>query len=249
MNKSFKIFLIIFSVLLFSKAKSEIILDAELSYTIPLYIDIGIPGDQGTRFEASEVSKPKDIFPFRGRLGWRSESGDHEIFALIAPLFAKYQGELPRDIVFQDETFRTASSAILGYKFNSYRLSYRYAVINWDDFKFRAGAAVKIRDAYIELSDGENTERKDDLGFVPLLTVMLQYDLNEDFSLLLDADGLASTQGRAFDVMTGLRYAVSDDLGVRLNYRFLDGGADNNEVYNFAFFNYISLGMDFKFYN
>ena len=32
---------------------------------------------------------------------------------------------------------------------------------------------------------------------------------------------------------------------VRLGYRILEGGADNNEVYNFALFHYASVGILF----
>jgi len=64
--------------------------------------------------------------------------------------------------------------------------------------------------------------------------------------LAFEGDGLASGQGRAFDL--SLRYVrdfrarVSAFGGVRL----LDGGADNESIYSFARFYYLTAGVQYR---
>jgi hypothetical protein len=41
-------------------------------------------------------------------------------------------------------------------------------------------------------------------------------------------------QGRAEDVMLALPWDVGEAITLRAGYRMLEGGADNDEVYNFA---------------
>jgi hypothetical protein len=65
----------------------------------------------------------------------------------------------------------------------------------------------------------------------------------EKFGLLLEGDALAAPQGRAEDVLIAATYRASDRLGFKAGYRILEGGADNDEVYNFALFNYASAGL------
>jgi hypothetical protein len=43
--------------------------------------------------------------------------------------------------------------------------------------------------------------------------------------------------------MIAATYRFSDRLGLKAGYRILEGGADNDEVYNFALFNFASAGL------
>ncbi len=249
-----KYFFLLFIITAGYTAQAEITVDTELSYIVPSKIEVRIPGDTGTLFEASEIGEPRDNvadrITARIRVGWQSADEDHEIFVLAAPLMSVYEGSYNGELDFFGETFSAGEQLTFNYVFNSYRLNYRYTFYHDDSWKLAAGAAVKVRDAYIEVvGDGDKSARKDDLGFVPLISVLAQYNFNDDFSCIIDADGLASPQGRAFDIMAAFRYSLNKNIGIRLNYRFLDGGADNDEVYNFSFFNYFSLGFDYNFYD
>jgi hypothetical protein len=48
-------------------------------------------------------------------------------------------------------------------------------------------------------------------------------------------------------VLAALQYQVSDRIGLKLGYRILEGGADNDEVYNFSLFNYAVIGAIMNF--
>ena len=56
---------------------------------------------------------------------------------------------------------------------------------------------------------------------------------------LIEGDALAAPQGRAEDVFVGARCDFDDQSSIRLGYRILEGGADNDEVYNFALIQYL----------
>ena len=82
-----------------------------------------------------------------------------------------------------------------------------------------------------------------------LINFRLLWKVNEKFGLLLDGDALAAPQGRAEDVLIAATYKLSGNFGIRAGYRFLEGGADNDEVYNFALFHYASFGISYTFNN
>jgi hypothetical protein len=56
-------------------------------------------------------------------------------------------------------------------------------------------------------------------------------------------------KGRAEDVQLAATYKFSNQLTNRLGYRILEGGASNDEVYNFALFHYPSVGVSYNFKN
>ena len=52
---------------------------------------------------------------------------------------------------------------------------------------------------------------------------------------------------RAEDVLAALVFEASDTIDLKVGYRILEGGADNDEVYNFTLINYASIGAIFRF--
>ena len=59
--------------------------------------------------------------------------------------------------------------------------------------------------------------------------------------------GLASPQGRAFDFSAKVGYQLNPDWTLTAGLRMLDGGADNNTVYNFARFSYGTASAIYRF--
>ena len=74
-----------------------------------------------------------------------------------------------------------------------------------------------------------------------------RYQATDRFALELEADALAAPQGRAEDVSLKGVFRVSDRVDVDLGYRLLEGGADNDSVYTFAFFHYAVAGVRVRF--
>ena len=131
-------------------------------------------------------------------------------------------------------------------RFDSYRLTYRYSFVRTPSFNIAAGATAKIRDAEISLN-GVETSSKTNTGFVPLLNVHIEWRPGAGpVGLFFDADALAAPQGRAEDVLLAAMWTLHEGLYLYAGYRTLEGGADNEEVYNFAWFHYAVAGVHLR---
>jgi hypothetical protein len=206
------------------------------------YNNVRIPGDQGTLFSLKDDLISKTEIFLRLRVNYTIKSR-HTLSLLYAPLETISNGSVPYDIIFEGMTFPANTDLTGTYKFNSYRLTYRYEIVLKPKFEFGLGFTAKIRDAKITLASAGSENEKTNVGFVPIINFRMLWKLNESFGILLEGDALAAPQGRAEDVLIAATYRVSDRLGLNVGYRILEGGADNDEVYNFALFNYASIGL------
>ncbi len=227
--------------------KAQAVIDVESGFVFTGYNDVRIPGDQGTLFSLKEDLNSKTTIFSRIRLSYIMKSR-HTLSLLYAPLKTKSEGSMARDILFEGVLFPASTELDGTYKFNSYRLTYRYDIVKNPGFEFGLGFTAKIRDAKIALSSTELASEKTNVGFVPIVNFRLLWNINDQFGLLLEGDALAAPQGRAEDVLLAGTYKLSDSLGIRAGYRILEGGADNDEVYNFSLFNYASVGITYTFH-
>jgi len=229
----------------FSSAKAQGLIDLESGVVFSGYNDVRIPGDQGTLFSLSkELDASPKVF-YRLRAGYTFGTR-HNVSLLYAPLTVKSDGSISRDLSFEGVVFPANTSLIGFYKFNSYRLTYRYDIIEKPRFEFGLGFTAKIRDAEISLKSAGLYSEKTNVGFVPIINFRLEWMAADKLSLLLEGDALAAPQGRAEDVLVAALYRFSDKVGLKAGYRLLEGGADNDEVYNFALFHYAAIGVIIK---
>jgi hypothetical protein len=228
--------------LMIQPAFSQWSLDVETGLPFPGYNDVRIPNETGTEFSFTDDFELKGtVIPFRLQVGFTFFERNH-LFALFAPLSIQYEGTAPYDIYFQNSLFEEGAYIDGLYKFNSYRLTYRRDLIRSEKWVFGLGFTAKIRDARVRLTTDGITDAKNDIGFVPLLNLHLAYKPG-DFSVRLDGDGLAGGPGRAFDISLVGTYALTPNLHLKAGYRFLEGGADIDEVYNFTLINFAIAGF------
>lgn len=220
---------------------SQFELDIETGGALSGYNDVRIPGDGGTLFSLSEELEADPTLFYRIRLFYDFNLR-HHLGALFAPLSIHSSGQLDRELIFEGVTFPTQAPLEATYQFNSYRLIYRYDFLRKDNLELGIGFTAKIRDAKIAVKTNGLESEKTNVGFVPILHFRLLWMFSPKFSFLLDGDALAAPQGRAEDVLAALRYTISDRISLKLGYRILEGGADNDEVYNFALVHYASIG-------
>jgi hypothetical protein len=208
--------------------------------------DARITGKYGTMFSLPGTLENREWYYLRARAGWTIKDR-HTISVLAAPLKIEYDGNSSRFLVFRHRIFFPYVPMRAMYKFNSWRLTYRYDIVSNDTIQFGLGLTGKIRDAFIRLdSMGVKTTRTD-LGFVPLINTRLQWMFAPNFSFLLDADWLAAPQGRAEDILFALQYHIDKNAIIRTGYRILEGGADNRSVYTFSLFHYLVFGATILF--
>lgn len=243
MKKS--VLLVIFTIIL-PGTYAQLSIDIESGIPFQGYNDVRIPNEAGTLFSFTddfELQGP--VIPVRVTLGFTVSERNH-FFALYAPLGIDYEGNAPYDIRFQQSLFNEGEPVEGFYKFNSYRLGYRRDILKSERWTIGLGFTAKIRDAQIKLTSGDLSDKKDDLGFVPLLHIFAAYTFDR-WMLYLNGDGLAGGPGRAFDFFLGSRLNITDNLSVKAGYRILEGGADVSEVYNFTLINFAAGGLAWEF--
>lgn len=221
-------------------------LELELGAARVLRNDVRIPGDTGTRFDLRELLGGGSFAAVRVNVSYDINRW-HGFRVLYAPFQVSGTGNLSSPVRFEDGEFAAGVPTEGVYKFNSYRLTYWYRVRNTPRSDWRVGVTFKIRDAKISLRQGALYADSTDLGFVPLLHVYGEERLSSRWGLIFDFDGLAAPQGRAFDVALKGSYRLSDAWELQGGYRVLEGGADNDRVYNFALVGYVVGGVGWRF--
>ena len=163
------------------------------------------------------------------------------------PLFYTETGTFDSPVDFAGATFAPGLPTEATYRFNSWRVSYRYRFHNGERWRWWVGFTAKLRDAKVRLEQGSTASEDTDLGFVPLVHLRGDFGFAERWHFLLDVDALAGGPGRAIDLALKLSHDVSDRWSVAGGYRTVEGGADVDQVYNFAWFNYAVVSATFRF--
>lgn len=220
--------------------------DIEAGSVFSGYNDVRIPGDTGTLFSLVDDLDARTALGFRARVS-KTFGDRHWVSVLVAPLRVESRGTLDRDVVFAGTPFDAGDEELKAlYRFDSYRLTYRYGLVRARRFSLDLGLTAKVRDAEISLRyttvrvEGAS---KTNTGFVPLISFRADWQLGPRVGLVLDGDALGVPQGRAEDVTAALRVGFGDRVDARVGYRVLEGGSDVDEVYGFALFHYAVAGI------
>jgi hypothetical protein len=209
--------------------------------------DQRIPGNSGSLFSLSDFSEG----PFGSyRIYWgRRFSDRHEVRLLYAPLKLELSGKFPSSVNFKGTEFAANTETKVYYKFNSYRISYIYHLEKFGAWESAFGFTGKIRDAEVRLTQGALQEGTSNVGFVPLLHFQAHRRLSEKWKFIFDMDGLAAPQGRAIDLalLFERRISKSGQNHAYFGYRTIEGGADNDKVYNIAWIHIATLGLKINY--
>jgi hypothetical protein len=230
-----------------SQAASLLDLDFESGAVWNSKADVRIPNTGGTFFSFSKDLDAKDPAAFfRGRLTWHAGER-HDLSLLYAPLEMDFRGQFNRTVRFAGTDFAPGTATTGAFRFDSYRLTYRYNFVNSEEWVFGLGVTAKIRDAAVSLSQPGKSATDANTGFVPLLNYRLLWRFSKPFSFLSEGDALGASQGHAIDASASLQWHVNENLSFRVGYRILDGGADSDTVYTFSRFHYSLVGVNFRF--
>ncbi len=209
--------------------------------------DVQIPNDAtADRFDLTDVLGSGPAASFRLNGIWNINER-HGIRVVLAPLTIDDTGRFDTDVRFDGATFVADETVKARYRFNSWRLGYRYQYYDTRSWKLWVGATVKLRDAEIALRQGEIRAVDDDLGLVPLLHLAGEYRLSDRWHVEFDFDGLAGGPGRAIDLAVKFGYALDDRWRITAGYRGLEGGADTDDVYSFAWLHTALVGVQYRF--
>jgi hypothetical protein len=209
--------------------------------------DVQIPNDEtGTRFSLTDLVGNGPWPAGRFYFTWNVK-GRHGVRLLLAPLSYTETGTFDAPVDFAGETYAEGVPTEATYQFNSWRLTYRYRFHSGERWRWWIGFTAKVRDAKIRLEQGSTASEDTDVGFVPLLHLSGDWRFAERWHFLLDLDALAGGPGRAEDLSLKVSYDVCDRWSVTGGYRTVEGGADVDEVYNFAWFNSFVVSAVYRF--
>jgi len=215
-----------------------------------------------TRFSIEELVGNGPFPAGRLTLGW-NPSERHGIRILLAPLTVREMGTPQEEIRFEGETFEAGRATEATYTFNSWRATYRYRFHEGPRTRAWVGGTAKVRDAVIALEQrgigggpgggpvggGPGAPRyaeKTDLGFVPLLHLTGEWRPAAPWIFAVEADGLAGGPGRAIDATLTVGRELGDGWSLHAGYRTVEGGADIEEVYSFAWLHYATVGVRWR---
>ncbi len=235
--------LFLFSVLLLTPSGAGAFsLDVETGYVFTSLNDSRSPNTTGSLVRLARDLKTRPV-PFY-RLQWGVRLGQrHALRGLYAPLETHARGTLTHDVTYEGTLFPAGTPVFAYYRFDSYRLTYRYSFVRRAGLEMMGGLTTKIRDAETSLNGGGRAV-KTNTGFVPLFHLSLDWKPKAGKTgLLIDLDAAAAKQGRAEDLLVALAHAPREGVKWRVGYRMLEGGADVEEVYSFAWLHYAVVGL------
>jgi hypothetical protein len=214
----------------------RVVLEVEAGSTWLARNDVQIPNDEGTRFSLADLvgAGPSPIV--RLQATWHINDR-HSLRGVYAPVLIEAPGTPATPLLFAGTEFAASQPLDATYQFTSYRVTYRYRIFQGDTWTWRIGATAFVRDARVALAQGGREAEDTDVGFVPLGHVAGEARLGERWTLLLDLDVTAAPQGRAIDFGGRVQYALSNRWAVAGGYRTIEGGADVERVFNFAWLN------------
>lgn len=230
-----------------AQSPPRVVVEVEAGPVFQTVNDVRIPNNaSATRFSLVDLAG-KGPWP-AGRVYLTWNVGErHGLRLLAAPLSITETGVPSTAVEFAGASYQAGVATEATYRFDSYRLTWRYRIRHGERWTWWAGFTAKIRSANIELRQGATTSRKTDLGFVPLLHLSGDGRLAPRLHLLLDMDALAGGPGRAEDVAIKLGYDVGRRWTLAAGYRTVEGGADVDAVYAFAWLHYAVLSAAYRF--
>jgi hypothetical protein len=145
---------------LYSQAQLKIGVESGLIFS--QYNDVRVPNndqEQGTLFSFNDDFTPDDPGVFvRVEVAYLINQ-KHTVEIVAAPLAVEYKDATLDNIDFAGSNF--SGDKIDGrYEFNTYRLGYRYRLVQKPTFTFDLGASLLVRDARIALIPGRAGSRR-----------------------------------------------------------------------------------------
>ena len=208
--------------------------------------DVRIPGNTGTEFSFKDLTGAGPYASGRFTFDW-DRWARHGLRFVYAPLRVDGSGLLNRPTSFNGTDFAAGVATEGFYKFDTYRLTYRYTFLERDKWRLRIGGTLLIRDAEIELTQPGVSTSDRNVGIAPLINFSGEWAFANRWTAILDFDGLAGGPGRALDLALKVRYNLTDHWSLGAGYRTLEGGVDTDDTYNFSWFNYAFLTVGYRF--
>jgi hypothetical protein len=207
--------------------------------------DVRIPPDTGTEFSIVDLIGSGPVGAVRTEVTVQL-ADRHGLRFVHAPLRVTGRGTPSTLISFAGRQFAPVPTDA-EYQFSSYRATYRYRLYDGATWRWHVGFTGFVRDARIALTQTGTAAEDTDVGFVPLGHIGAEAHLADRWSVVVELDGAAAPQGRAFDLSATLNYQPTPRWTVGAGYRTIEGGADVEEVFTFAWLNAAIVRVGVRF--
>jgi hypothetical protein len=239
----FLLFIVLLGLSLSAHAQFSI--NAESGAIFTQFNDIS-KGENGTLISLKN-DIPSPVGPFYRLRASYLLKDKHFFSVLYAPLKLTLNGNIGRAVQYDGKTFAANTPIEAVYKFNSYRLTYNNRLVGKERFNFGVGFSAKIRDAGSSFKNATTYTEDFSYGFVPLLNIIADWQLSEKAGIAFFGDGVVASRGRAVDLSITGTYQLNKHLQSAIGYRFLDGGADANNTYNYVRFHFATASVTYMF--
>ena len=231
-------------------------LSAQSDFRLRLYPQVAVGANNDIRCpnnsDGTLLSLPGDLHRtsaavFAPRVEFEYAYRRHHI--MLAAVFVRENltGDASEPIHFNQALFTTGSSIDALYRFDTYRLSYRYRLVNRPKFQLELGATALLRDAMVAMTGDNQHSEFYNLGVVPLISYYIGWTPISALTVYSYGDGLVSKYGRAEDIFAGVKYDVHPNIGILAGYRLIEGGSNVKSVYTFALYHFLSIGLEIHF--
>ena len=230
-----------------ARAQERWRVDVENGAAISGYNDVGIPGNTGTRFSMTDDLKSDTEYLWRVRADFRSRPETRDLGA-HRPAHDHVLGYLRRPVDFAGATYRPGRPCRrhVDVQLVSRDVPLRAVPQGHLDVRVRRDRQGPRRGDSTRVEWAVGREDRPWRGAARQLQVRAAPGRIARPSFV-EGDALAAPQGRAEDVFAGIVVDAGRQWSIKAGYRFLEGGADNDEVYTFAAVHYVAAGVVFRF--
>ena len=107
--------------------------------------------------------------------------------------------------------------------------------------------SAATRDAGVSLKNKEQLSANFSVGFVPLVNLLVSWDISQKIGVDFFGEGIAASKGRAIDLSLSGRYRFTKNLQGNIGYRLLEGGANGATRYNFIQLHFVFVSLNYAF--
>jgi hypothetical protein len=210
------------------------------------YAEVRVPNDTGDMISYTEDLDAAPSAFVRARLGMHP-GGKHHFYIELAPLSVTSTGALDSAVDFAGTAFPAGTDVDALFRFDTYRLLYRYRFAEDERVRSAWGVTLLLRDAELRITGGGLKGVSTNVGVVPLVGFEYARRMADPWWFVFDVNAAAGPQGRAEDLFLGVKYESSDRFALNAGYRLIEGGAEVDEVFAFAGLNHVSVGATLRF--
>ncbi|HEU0200494.1 MAG TPA: hypothetical protein VFR86_08665 [Burkholderiaceae bacterium] len=127
------------------------------------------------------------------------------------------------------------------------RATYRYTIFERWRSAVKVGITANLREVGSGLRAAASRQDHTQFAALPLLHVAGEGRLFQNWLWSVDADGLTTSRGRAFDLGLRVDYRLARDFSLFGGYRVIDATRDAEEYYGNGTTNAANVGMRLRF--